>query len=353
MSRVFPFEERFVKTRIAAALLLAASTSRAEEEPLYKSSVVGTDYDYILDTDPDMFVELTSKGKGNAEMPDKSDDSADLIQPAFLFASSFRDGTSVDIAIDIEFGTEEQARIEALRYTPRLGKLPTALRRGVSRLVVHKGGEDTTAFSDVGLIVVYADNATKRIGTHDLEETVFHESVHAAWDKEHAASAGWLEAQKKDGRFVTEYAGKNPKGEDLAESALFAYTLLHHPERIPKDAAEKIRRAIPARIAFVGTLLPAGKPIHFVVCKVDLTDPGALSDILSNALVGGLGKDEAAVQAFLKDARGKSMKAEALLKAAADRFGVTAAALKAKVEEFRHCNCTHGDLGETSPGEEK
>jgi hypothetical protein len=137
------------------------------------------------------------------------------------------------------------------------------LRRGVKRVVIHKGGENATAFSDSGLIVLYSDNATKRIGTHDLEETVFHESVHAAWDKEHSASPGWLAAQKQDGRFVTEYARKNPMGEDLAESALFAYTLLHHPERILKEDAARIRRAIPARIAFVETLLPPGKPIHF------------------------------------------------------------------------------------------
>ncbi len=342
-----------MKFLIAAALLLAASPARAEEEPLYKSSVVGTDFDFILETDPDMFVDLKSRGEGKAEMPDKTDNDAPLVKSAFLFVSNYQDGTSIDIAVDNRFETEEKARKEALRYTPRLGKLPTALRRGVSRLVIHKGGEDATGFSDVGLIVLYSDNATKRIGTHDLEETIFHESVHAAWDKAHSASPGWLAAQKKDGRFVTKYARDNPKGEDLAESALFAYTLTHHPERIPNGDAARIRGAIPARIAFVETLLPKGKPIHSTVCLVDLTDPGTLSDILSNALVGGLGKDEGAVQAFLKEARGKSPRAEDLFKAAMDKFGVPEADLKAKVEEFRHCNCKHGDLEAGSPREKK
>jgi hypothetical protein len=129
-------------------------------------------------------------------------------------------------------------------------------------VVVHKGGEDATAFSDDGLIVLYSANASKRIGTHDLEETIFHEAVHASWDKPHRESKGWLDAQKRDGRFVTEYARKNA-GEDLAESALFAFTLLHHPERIPEKEAARIKGAIPARIAFVATLLPPGKPIHY------------------------------------------------------------------------------------------
>ena len=231
----------------------------------YRSSVVGTDFDFITEADPDTFVRLEDKGQGPAEMPDKSDRSAPLVQQAFLFVAHFNDGTRVQLAIDADFKTQDSARQEALRYTPRLGKLPTALRRGVERVVIHKGGENVTAFSDVVLIVLYSDNATKRIGTHDLEETVFHESVHAAWDKAHAKSAEWQDAQKKDGGYVTDYARKNPQGEDLAESALFAYTLLHHPNRIPKEEAARIARIIPNRIAFVEKLLPKDKPLHFTV----------------------------------------------------------------------------------------
>jgi hypothetical protein len=243
----------------------ATAPALAEGAPLYRSSVVGTDFDFITGADPDTFVRLEDQGQGEAEMPDKSDRSAPLRQQAFLFVAHFNDGTRVRLAIDAEFATLDSARQEALRYTPRLGRLPTALRRGVERVVVHKGGEKVTAFSDLGLIVLYADNATKRIGTHDLEETVFHESVHAAWDKAHAKSAPWLDAQKQDGRYLTDYARKNPQGEDLAECALFAFTLLHHPERIPQEEAAKITRAISHRIAFVETLLPKDKPLHFPV----------------------------------------------------------------------------------------
>lgn len=341
-----------MRSLIAAALLLA-SDSQAGDPPLYKSSVVGTDFDFIQESDPDTFVELRSRGQGKAEMPDKTDKTAPLVKPAFLFVSTYRDGTSIDLAVDLRFETEEQARKEALRYTPRLGKLPTVLRRGVNRVVIHKGGENATAFSDRGLIVLYSDNATRRIATHDLEETVFHESVHAAFDKEHRASPGWLAAQKQDGRFVTEYARKNPKEEDLAESALFAYTLLHHPERIPKEDAARIRRAIPARIAFVEALLPPGKPIHFAVCLVDLTEPGHLRNILSHVLVQGLGKDPRAVQAFLEGARGKSSTAEELFRAAMDNFGVAEAALREKVREYQHRNCKHGTLDQTPLREKK
>jgi hypothetical protein len=254
-----------VPLSVIFAVLSAFTPASVEEAPLYRSSVVGTDFDFITEKDPDTFERLEDKSKGLAEMPDKSDRAAPLRQEAFLFVAHFSDGTHVTLAIDADFETQEAARMEALRYTPRLGKLPTALRRGVSRLVVHKGGEDVTAFSDIGLMVLYSDNATKRIKTHDLEETIFHESVHAAWDKTHASSTEWIDAQKKDGRFVTEYAKKNPSKEDLAESALFAYTLIHQPDRIPTEEAAKIARAIPNRIAFVEKLMPKDKPIHFAV----------------------------------------------------------------------------------------
>jgi hypothetical protein len=265
MSRPFHLLRLALRSRALLLLLLAATTASAADSPLYPSSVVGTDFDFITDSDPNTFLRLEDKGQGEAEMPDKSDRSASLVQQAFLFLAHFNDGTRVSIAIDADFKTQDAARAEALRYTPRLGRLPTALRRGVNRLVVHHGGEKVTAFSDVGLIVMYADNATRRIATHDLEETIFHESVHAAWDKAHAKAAEWKAAQEQDGVFITEYARKNPEGEDLAESALFAFTLVHHPDRIPKEEAEKIRRAIPNRIAFVEKLLPKDKPLHFGV----------------------------------------------------------------------------------------
>ncbi|MCC6427569.1 MAG: hypothetical protein IT435_12195 [Phycisphaerales bacterium] len=120
------------------------------------------------------------------------------MKTAFVFDPHFRDQTRVVIVIDVAFGTPEAARTETMRYMHPLGKLPTPLRKGIDNsLVVHMGGENTTAFSDHGLIIVYSDNATKRIGTHDLEETIFHESVHASWDGEHARSPEWAAARPR------------------------------------------------------------------------------------------------------------------------------------------------------------
>ena len=347
--------------------LLAAAWQEQVPQGLYPSSVVGTDFDVIQEGDPDAFDRLESRGVGLPEMPDKRGD-APLRQKAFLFVAHFKDGTSVLLSIDADFGTEEEARNEALRYTPRLGRLPTSLRTGVDRVVVHKGGEDTTAFSDLGLMVLYSENATKRIGTHDLEETVFHESVHAAWDELHASSPAWLEAQKRDGRFITDYAAKNPEGEDLAESALFAYALTHHPKRIPSSDATRIHKSIPARIEFVAQLLPKKKPLQYSVepkderieelvrealvrvrptCKVDLSRPGIMSDIISNALTRGLGKPETEVRSFLDGSEKRFATGDELLEATAAHFQLEEQVLREQVQKFLHCNCKHGDLGES------
>jgi hypothetical protein len=222
-------------------------------------------------------------------------------------------------------------------------------------------------------MVLYSENATKRIGTHDLEETVFHESVHAAWDRLHRESPRWLEAQTRDGRFVTDYAAKNPDGEDLAESALFAYALIHHPDRIPGNDAARIREAIPARIEFVAGLLPPGKPLHDrvapkgdrmeqiigqaiqraepegpdLVCTIDVSRPGMMSDIVSNALMRGLGKPEKEVRAFLEGEMGRHSTGDELLKASAEKFQVDEQVLREQVRKFLHCNCAHGDVFET------
>jgi hypothetical protein len=336
---------------LTAALLLPARVEAQE----YRSSVVGTDFDFITDSDPNTFEQLEYTGLELAEMPDKTS-SAPLRQQAFVFVSTFSDGTHIKIFIDADYETEAAAREEAIRYTPRLGRLPTALREGVERLVVHRGGEDATAFSDRGLIVIYSDNATKRISTHDLEETIFHESVHAAWDERHAHSDAWREAQRSDGAFITRYAKDNPDGEDLAESALFAYTLLHHPERIPEPDAARLRVAIPARIAFVAALIPPGEPvIHSAQqgarppardarCKLDpknLATALGISDILSNALYRGLDQDEIAVHPFLATAKYECSTADELIAAAARRFGLDERAVRAGVEEYLHCNCDH------------
>jgi hypothetical protein len=66
-----------------------------------------------------------------------------------------------------------------------------------------------------------------------------------------------------------------------------------------------------------------------------------MKDIVSNALILGLGRTEADVAAFLDRAEQRFANGRELLAAAALHFGLEEAALDAEVERFRHCNCDH------------
>lgn len=236
-----------------------ANEPRETHEPrasaLYRSSVVGTDFDFITANDPDAFERLEYTGFIPFEMPDKRGSDEPLVQDAYVFAAHFSDGTTVRVALDKDFGSKDAAGADVARYLPRLGKLPSLYRRNIKHVVVHKGGADTTAFAeDKGhFFVIYSDNATKRIGTNDLEETFFHEGTHASIQADYLAQSAWGRAKSLDQAYVTDYA-KTEDQEDFAESALFAYTLIHHPDRIPPAEREKIERQIPNRIAFFKTV---------------------------------------------------------------------------------------------------
>ena len=223
----------------------------ASEAAPYRSSVVGTDFDFITDADPTAFVSLDFLGLQDFEMPDKRDTGEPLVQQAYLFEARFDDGGSIRLALDADFGSREAAELDAARYGPRLGKLPPLYRSKIRHITVNHGGRDTTAFAeDKGhFFTIYSDNATKRLETNDLEETFFHEGTHASIQQQYLKSPGWRNAVSRDGTFITEYA-KTSDQEDFAESALFAYTLILHPERFPEADRTKIERAIPNRIAF-------------------------------------------------------------------------------------------------------
>ena len=189
--------------------------------PVY-SDTAGTVFDIIQVSDPGTFKCLEDLGRGDRQIWDKRINGEPVVN-AFLFQASYTDGTSIEVAINPEFETFEVARSEALRYARPLGQLPTSLRSGIKRFSVHKGRKGYHA--GTGQIVVYADTTDNRLGYDHLEESLFHEAVHASWDAEHRLAPAWIDAQKRDGRFLSKYARNSPEREDLAETALFAFAI--------------------------------------------------------------------------------------------------------------------------------
>lgn len=265
---------RLVPFALASLLLNAAwipQGSASVEEPLYDSTV-DTVFDIIQASDPSAFSCLQYVGRGERQIWDKRVENEPVVD-AFVFVARYEDGTAIEIAINPEFGSPESARAEALRYAGPLGMLPTLLRKGVRRFSVHMGEKGFHA--GTGQVIVYAGTADRRLDDAHLEESLFHEAVHAALDDEHRLSSGWKEAQERDGRFLTFYAQQSPEREDLAETALFAYAIIRHPDRFPPADTADTLQAVPNRIDYLRRIFPAGQPVFQKVGDAEPCGPDA------------------------------------------------------------------------------
>ncbi|KUF08977.1 hypothetical protein [Pseudoponticoccus marisrubri] len=241
---------------LAAGLALSQALPVAAQAPPF-GDTAGTVFDIIRADDPTQFVCLEAAGRGARQIWDKRVNGEPIVE-AHLFHARYADGTSIEMAINPEFDSAA-ARAQALRFATALGRLPTTLRRGIRRFGVHAGRQGFHA--GTGGIIVYTGTADHREGYAHLEESLFHEAVHASWDAEHRLSPGWIAAQEADGRFLTDYARSRPDREDLAETALFAFAILYHPERFPPVDTRQTLEAVPHRIAYLRDLLPPEIPV--------------------------------------------------------------------------------------------
>ena len=248
-------------TMALALLTLSWSASSDELVPPYDSTK-DTVFDIIQKDDPSAFVCLEYIGRGDRQIWDKRVDGEPVVN-AFLFVARYNDGTKMEIAINPEYETQEKAKEEALRFAGPLGQLPTLLRAGIHRFSVHMG--DQAFHAGTGQVIVYSGTADDRAGYDHLEESLFHESVHASLDEDHRLSDGWKKAQLSDGRFLTAYAEESPEREDLAETALFAFAILQHPDRFPPSDTDDTLRAVPNRIEYMKRFFPPGQPIFYSV----------------------------------------------------------------------------------------
>ncbi|MXX89709.1 MAG: hypothetical protein F4213_16250 [Boseongicola sp. SB0677_bin_26] len=252
-------------TAAAASLILFAMlSSHAASEPIFPNSVVSNDLDFIMSSDPGVFACIKYEGRIRAEMPDRRRDELHA-DGVFSFSAKYKDGTSVGIWVHPDVGSRDAARKLALQSAGPVGKLPTIMRSKLDHVVIHQGGLTAYAEDKGRFFVLYSGNMARRLRNNDLEETVFHEAVHATMDYPMSASAEWKRAQRADGDFVTEYARERPDQEDMAESALFAWALLFHPGRLPGAVEERVRKIMPNRLAFFRNVFVERRPTFYRV----------------------------------------------------------------------------------------
>lgn len=239
---------------ILASIFAACTALAASAEPLFYSSVTSNDIDYIRTSDPDAFACLTVQGRARMEMPDKRG-GALFADNVLVFEARYLDGKRLGLWAHPDLGDAKRSMTIALPVARAVGKLPDFMRNRLSHIVLHRGDETAFGESEGRFFVLYSENVAKRVQSRDLEETVFHESVHATLDSRHLRDGKWRRAQRSDGTFITGYAQDNLGKEDLAETMLLAYTALLYPGRMPAKVELALYEHVPNRMKYFTNLL--------------------------------------------------------------------------------------------------
>ena len=210
------------------------------------SGTIFLDPDIITSEDATTYQGLADAGTGIRTMYDRRSGWVEL-EP-FLFDATFSDLPNIEIQVNPEFGSVTEAKLQAERFAPVIGRLPKCLRLDVETVWIHKG--DNPFGGGNNNLLIHTGQADDYISSGILEETLVHEAAHTSLDALHAHADGWLAAQEKDGAFISTYARDNPYREDIAESFLLYFALRHRADRISENLKEVVNETIPNRLAY-------------------------------------------------------------------------------------------------------
>jgi hypothetical protein len=242
------------RASVAWLALLAACTSgepaapdnEVPTEPPFGGTIF-IDPDIITAADPTTFEGVSYAGQASRLMFDRRVNDWITVD-AYLFDATSDDGLGAEVQVNPEFGSEQAALTEAVKYAEVIGRLPTALRADVETVWIHRGtqpfgGGNNNLLIHIGQAALYEADGI-------LEETFVHEAAHTSLDRVHAASQGWLAAQAADPVFISTYARDNPTREDIAESVLPWFAVRYRSDRIQPLLAGRILDAIPNRLQY-------------------------------------------------------------------------------------------------------
>ena len=232
---------------LGGACLLAALSASAQTAPPYAGTIF-LDPDIIVPADATVFQQAVYTGRGQRTVYDRRVNAWVSVN-AYLYRISFTDGTAIEAQVNPEFGSADAGMAQAQAYGPPVGQLPAVLRRDIDALWIHMGtqpfgGGNRSLLIHTGQTALYVRDGI-------LEETLVHEAAHTSLDARHAASAGWLAAQRADPTFISTYARDNPTREDVAESVLPYLAVRHRADRVSQAYRETAARAMPNRMAYL------------------------------------------------------------------------------------------------------
>ncbi len=230
--------------------ILIITVSGLSAQPPY-SGTIFIDPDIMTETDPSALQSTTYTGQGMVTMYDRRIPDWVTVN-AFLFDVVWDDGIISVAQVNPEFGSIAAAEIEAEKYAYLIGQLPSCLREDVNEIWIHQGveafgGGNNSILIHTGQSVLYENDGI-------IEETLVHEACHTSLDADHAASAGWLDAQMLDDEFISDYAKDNPTREDIAESYLTWLAVRYRQDSISVADYNKITQAIPNRLNYFDSI---------------------------------------------------------------------------------------------------
>ena len=215
------------------------------------SGTIFIDPDIITPDDPTTFVSLSYQGRGQRTMYDRRVSDWITINP-YLFPAVFDDSIFIEIQVNPEFGTADDAKIQAEKFAPIIGRLTTELRKDVETVWIHRGMRPFGGGNNN--LLIHTDYSSENYEQQGiLEETLVHEAAHTSLDAYHSIDDNWIKAQEHDCRFISDYAQENPKREDIAESYLPYFAIRYRSERITSELRDSIESAIPNRIKYFDT----------------------------------------------------------------------------------------------------
>ena len=102
------------------------------------SGTIFIDPDIITPEDLTTFVSLSYSGQAPRTMSDRRVADWITISP-YLFPAIYNDSITIEIQVNPEFGSIEDAKVQAEKYAPIIGQLTTELRKDVETVWIHKG----------------------------------------------------------------------------------------------------------------------------------------------------------------------------------------------------------------------
>ena len=204
----------------------------------------------INSTDPTTFQELIYIGKNNRKMYDRRKGGRWINKKAFLF-NAIDEERIIEIQVNPEFKNSDIAFEEALMYSKVIGQLPNFLLTNVKTVWIHKGNEGWGGGNNN--LLIHTGRSKEYIIKEILEEAFIHEAAHTSLDWDFGGSISkkdWSKAQKKDKKYISDYASKYPFREDVAESILTWIAARYHIDRTANHHIDTILKVIPNRLKY-------------------------------------------------------------------------------------------------------